>query len=291
MAEVSFVIANQQALTVRLEPTDVRGGNLAGQLILRLPFKLLALPRGGPQAGYVLVRLAGSIISPPVGEIWRFEAGPLAEASHPAPTFWRQVEVFVEVDRLQAERFEHGRSGANAQLLISLSGLILLAGEQKFEAVVSQGQLQLVVPRSHWVDEVVSRWGLSSVKVIEVAFPASAVGENYRAAYQMVEAAERFFANGQYKQALAELYSAFESLAKSQGFSKPDQQYFASLLADQHSTKKESLKLALDKLCDFLHLGRHEPKDSPETFVILRRDARFALTMAHAVFEYITVAA
>jgi hypothetical protein len=191
---------------------------------------------------------------------------------------------------LQAERFEHGRSGANAQLLISLSGLILLAGEQKFEAVVSQGQLQLVIPRSHWVDEVVSRWGLSTVKVIEVAFPASAVGENYRAAYQMVEAAERFFASGQYKQALAELYSAFESLAKSQGFSKPDQQYFASLLADYHSVKKERLKLALDNLCDFLQLGRHEPKDSPETFLILRRDARFALTMAHAVFEYITAA-
>jgi hypothetical protein len=147
-----------------------------------------------------------------------------------------------------------------------------------------------MIPRSHWVDEVVAPWGLSSVKVIEVAFPASAVGENYRAAYRMVEAAERFFPNGQYKQALAELYSAFESLAKSQGFSKPDQQYFASVLADQHPTKKESLKLALDKLCDFLHLGRHEPKDSPETFVISRRDARFALTMTQAVFEYITAA-
>ena len=146
----------------------------------------------------------------------------------------------------------------------------------------------MVIPRSHWVDEVVSPWGLSSVKVIEVAFPAGTVGENYRAAYQMVEASERFFANGQYKQALAELYSAFEGLAKSQGYGKPDQQYFATLLADYHSVKKERLKLALDNLCDFFQLGRHEPKDSPETFVILRRDARFALTMAHAVFEYIT---
>jgi hypothetical protein len=203
---------------------------------------------------------------------------------------WRQVEVFVEVDRLQAERFEHARSGANAQLQVSFSGLIWFEGERKFGTVVSQGVLQLVIPRSHWLDEVVSRWGRSAVKVIEIAFPASAAGENYRAAYQTVEGAERLFANGQYKQALAELYCAFEGLAKSQGFGKPDQQYFASLLADFHSAKKESAKLALDKFCDFLHLGRHEPKESPETFAILRRDARFALTMAHAVFEYITPA-
>lgn len=59
MAEVSFIIGNQQPLTVRLESTDVRGGNLAGQLILRLPFKLQVLPQAGQPADYVLLRLAG----------------------------------------------------------------------------------------------------------------------------------------------------------------------------------------------------------------------------------------
>lgn len=288
MAEVSFVIGNQQPLTVRLEPTDVRGGNLAGQLILRLPFKLLALPLGGQPGGYVLVRLAGAIMSPPVGEIWRFEAGPLAEASHPAPNFWRQVEVLVEVDRLQAERFEQGRSGANVQLQISFSGLIWSAGEQKFWTVLSQGQLQLVIPRSHWVDEVVSRWGLSDVRIVEIGFPKSEAGDNFRAAYLRVEAAEKLFANAQYKQALAELYSGFEGLAKSMGFAKPDQQFFAELLAELHPTKKESAKRALDNLCDFLHLGRHEAKEAPEAFAIWRSDARFALIMSQAVLEYIT---
>ncbi len=166
--------------------------------------------------------------------------------------------------------------------------MIWLAGEQKFGTVVSQGQLPLVVPRSHWVDEVVSRWGLSRVKLVETVFPETSAGENYRAAYTRVEAAEKHLASGNYKEVLAELWLAFESLAKSQGFEKPDQQYFARVFENCHPKKKEDAKLALDYLCGFLHLGRHQPKESPDTFQILPGDARFALTMAHAVFEYIT---
>jgi hypothetical protein len=103
-----------------------------------------------------------------------------------------------------------------------------------------------------------------------------------------VDAAGKLFANGQYKQVLAELYSGFEGLAKSTGFAKPDQQFFAGLMAELHPTKKESAKLALDRFCDFLHLGRHEAKEAPETFAISRSDARFALIMSQAVLECIT---
>jgi hypothetical protein len=288
MAEVSFIVGNQQPLTVRLEPTDIRGDTLAGRLILRLPLKLQALPRAGPQGDYTVVRLAGAITSPSVGDVWRFEAGPLAETSQPTPNWWRQVEVLVEVDRLQAERFEHGRSGANAQLVVSFSALVWLPGGQQFVAPASQGQLQLVIPRSHWVDEVVSRWGLSEVRLVEIAFPKSEAGENFRAAYSHVGAAERLFANAQYKQVLAELYACFEGLANALNFGKPDQQFFAQLLAELHPAKKQSAKLALDSFCDFLHLGRHEAKEAPEGFAISRNDARFALIMSQAVLEYVS---
>lgn len=226
-------------------------------------------------------------MSPTVGEIQRFEASPLTEASHPAPNFWRQVEVLVEVDRLQAERFEHSRSGANAELHVTFSGLIWLTEDKKFATVRSQGLLQLVIPRSHWVDEVVLRWGLSDVRIVEIGFPKSEAGEDFRAAYLRVEAAEKLFANGQYKQVLAELYSGFEGLAKSMSFAKPDQQFFAEVLGEFHPTKKESAKRALDNLCDFLHLGRHEAKEAPDSFVVSRSDARFALITSQAVLEYI----
>ncbi|HEV2234641.1 MAG TPA: hypothetical protein VGV68_14710 [Terriglobia bacterium] len=289
MAEVSFNISSSQALKVRLDPTDLRGQDVAGQPVLRLPLKLQLLPSGQPQTPvqYTLLRLAGSVLSNSIGEFASFESGPLVETSNSA-VFDRHVDVLVALDRMRVKRFEDVRSGANAQLQISLSGLVWLPAKHEFERVYSQGPLQVIVPKSQWVDEVVSRWGLSHVKLIEIAFPESSAGENYRAAYSRVEAAERHFANGNYKDVLVELWSAFEGLAKSQGCEKPDQQYFARLFADSHPKKKEAAKLALDNLCDFFHLGRHQPNESPDTFQILRADARFALTMAHAIFEYIT---
>jgi len=291
MSEVSLVVGGfGQPLTLRLDPNSVQGCDLAGQPALRLPLQMQLLPGG--QHGdlqYMLLWLRGTLLNPRLGEFATFEFGPLAEAPNPAP-FYRPYNATVILDRQRIRRFEDARSGDNAYFQIMLSGLVWYPAEKKFEAPASRGNLDVLIPKSHWAEDVVSRWNLSSVKVIEIEFPTNAVGENLRAAYQMVEAAERFSANGQYKQALAELYSAFEGLAKSQGYTKPDQQYFASLLEDYHSVKKECLKLALDNLCDFFQLGRHEPKDSPETFVILRRDVRFALTMARAVFEYITAA-
>lgn len=289
MAEVSFGIRNFQAMKIRLEATDVRGQDLAGQPILRLPLKLQLLPAGPqqePESQYVLLCLAGIVSSNPIGEIAGFDAGPLAEQSNPSP-YERIQEVVVPLDRVQVKRFEDARAGANAQLNISFLGLVCFPARQRFERIAA-GLLQIVVPKSHWVDEVVSRWGLSSVKIVEISFPSSKVGENFRSAYAYVESAEKLFANGLYKQVLGELYSGFEGLAKSLGFAKPDQQFFAGILAELHPTKKESAKLALDSLCDFLHLGRHEAKEAPESFSISRSDARFALMMSQAVLEYVS---
>lgn len=289
MPETTLTIRNYQALTIRLEPTDVRGKDLAGQPVLSLPLKLRLLPVGPPQTGepYVLLRLAGTVWSNLIGEFARFEVGPLAEESNPSP-YDRQCDVDVPLDRVQIKRFEDVRAGSNANLTIGFSALVWLRTQSIFAAVHANSQLQVVVPKSHWVEEVVSKWSLSNPKIVEIRFPKSETGGNFHTAYSRIEAAERAFANGQYSQVLVELYSAFEGLAKSHQFSKPDQSFFVSLLADMHDEKKEKAKLALDHLCGFLHLGRHEPKPSPETFQIFRSDARFALTMAHAVFEYIT---
>ncbi len=106
MGEISFVIGNQQTFTIRLDPTDVRGGDVAGQPVLRLPLKLQLLPRrsslpGGKEeiADYVLLRLAGTILSPPLGEFAGFEAPPLAETSHPSASYYRPLEVVIALDR------------------------------------------------------------------------------------------------------------------------------------------------------------------------------------------------
>jgi len=291
MAEVFFSIKNFNVLKVRLDPTDVQGRNMAGQPVLRLPLKLQVLP-AGPQpqteAQYVLLRLAGSVSSNPIGEFAGFEAGPLAEVSNPS-AYDRYFEVLVPLDRVRVKRFEDARAGANANLSIVFSALVWIPAPQStFDAIRATSPLQIVVPKSHWADQVLEPWGLESVKLVEIGFPTSEAGENFRAAYSHVQTAERHFADGLNKQTLGELYSAFEKLAKSRGYEKPDQSFFASLLSDLHPVKKEKAKLALDNLCDFFHLGRHEPKESPSTFEISRSDARFALAMAYAVFEYIT---
>ncbi len=297
MGEISFVIGNQQAFTIRLDPTDVRGGDVAGQPVLRLPLKLQLLPRrsllaGGKEeiADYVLLRLAGTILSPPI-EFAGFEAPPLAEASHPSASYYRPLDVVIALDRPRIKRFEDARSGANAQFQFSFSVLIWFATDHKFERVVSQGYLEIVVPKSHWADEVVSRWNLSVVRIVEIVFPKSAAGEHFTGAYSHIEAAEKHFANGLYKQTLTELRLGFEALAKGRDFDGPSKEFFESLFRGAQQEKKEKAAQALLNLYRFLHMGPHkldQPSGTAEQSEVSRRDARFALTMAHAVFEYIT---
>lgn len=287
MSEIWLTAGGRNVVTVRLEPNSLQGRDMAGLPALYLPLEVQLLPGGEKgDVPYTLVRLAGTLQNQPLSEFARFEMSPLAELPNSAP-FFRQEQAIVELDRLRVRRFEDARAGNDAHFQIMFSCLIWYPAQQKFE-VVRGGPLEAHVPKSHWVERVVSVWNLSSIKVVEIEFPKNAAGENFRAAYVKVEAAERLYANGQWKQTLGELYSAFEALAKALGCAKPDQQCFAALLSELHPVKKEKFKLALDSFCDLLHLGRHEPNEAAETFNVSRSDARFALLMAHAIFEYIT---
>jgi len=289
MAQVYFNVQSQGVLAVRLDPSEVRGDGSSARPILRLPLELQIQPAGSEQGPvhYVLLRMAGVLRTKGAETLAQFEAGPMAEPSS-ANAYYRYFHTDVPLDFARLRRLEELRSGEDPFFSLSLSGLVWFPNGASFEKVTSQGELQFRVPRSTWADQVLPRWELSSVKLIEIRFPSNITGDNFRTAYAKVEAAERLFANGQWKQTLGELYSAFEGLAKSLNCTKPDQQFFAALLSGLHPVKKETVKLALDGFCDLLHLGRHEPKESADTFVVSPSDARFALVMAHAIFEYIT---
>ena len=287
MSEVWLTTGGRNAITVRLESNNVSGRSLAGLPALFFPIELQLLPGGERgDAPYTLLRLAGTLQIQTLGEFASFDAGPMAEPSSPQPYF-RQKQITVALDRERIKRFEDARAGNNANIQLSFSCLLWHSTQQKFEFVWG-GPLQIEVPKSHWAERVLTFWNLSNIKVVEIHFPKSEAGENFRTAYSKIEVAEKACANGQWKQTLGELYSAFESLAKTLNFAKPDQQFFAELLSDLHPAKKEKFKLALDGFCDVLHLGRHEPKEGAETFAVSRSDARFALIMAQAIFEYIT---
>jgi hypothetical protein len=116
-------------------------------------------------------------------------------------------------------------------------------------------------------------------------------GENFRTSYACVEEAERLFASGQYKQVLTTLRLSFEGLAKSLGFQAAGKDFFESLFASAHPEKREKARDALTGIYRFLHLGPHEQAghvDAGNQSEVTRPDARLALTLAHAKFEYIT---
>jgi hypothetical protein len=292
MSEISLDVGGfRQSLTLRLEPNSVQGWDLAGQPALRLQLQVQLL-LGGEHADvqYTVLRLSGTLRNSRLGEFATFELGPLALIPNPTP-FFRSCDATVVLDRQRIRRFEDARSGDNAYFQITPSALVWYPAENKFEVPVSHAYLDVLIPKSHWVENVVSRWNLSSVKIIEIEFPTNAVGENFRMAYARVEEAESLFANGQYKQTMTSLRLSFEALAISLGFEKRVRDCFESLFASSHPEKGEKAREALTGLYKFLHLGPHEQAEQPGTSVqpvVLRRDARFALTMAYVVFEYIT---
>jgi hypothetical protein len=292
MSEISLEVAGRQVITVRLDPNSLTGRDLAGQPALYLPLQLQLLPAG--QKGdvqYTLIRLAGKLTNPTLGEFGSFEVSPLAVVPNSNP-FYRQHEAMVGLDRYRVRRFEDARSGNDAYFQIMLSTLIWHPGEQKFEAEPSRGGFEVKVPRSHWVEKVTSAWNLSNLKVVEIEFPKNNAGENFRASYARLEEAEKLFANGQYKQMLTTLRLSFEALAISLGYeNKRVRECFESLFASSHPDKKEKARDALTSIYKFLHLGPHEQANSQDPSsppAVSRRDARFALTLAYTVFEYIT---
>jgi len=293
MADTFFAVRNCQAMAIRLDPTDIRGEGSPARPILYLPLQLQMTPTKGErgEVNYTLLRLAGALSSPAAaGEFTGFEMGPLLQQSHSDP-FYRQLTATPALDHARIKQFEDGRSDSDAHFLIRFSGLLWFAEDKQFQLVANSSPLEVNVPRSHWVDHVLMRWGLSSVKLIAIRFPRGEAGENYRISYERVEAAEKLFANALYKEVLTELRRAFEALARSHGYGSPDKAFFEHLFEGFHSEKKEKARDALLNMYRFLHLGPHEPAVSLEERgqpAISRCDARFALTATHTILEYIT---
>jgi hypothetical protein len=291
MSEVSFVVADHQVATVRLDPNSLQGRDVAGVPALYMPLKLQLLPAGQKRdVQYTLLRLAGTLQNQPLGEFARFEVAPLAAVPNATP-FDRHQDAFVTLDRQQIKRFEDARGEGDAHFQIMLSCLVWYPLGQRFDAVPSSGYLEVVVPRSHWIDKVLSAWNLSKIKIVEIKFSGSAAGENFRTAYARVEEAEKLFAHGHYKQVLTTLRLSFEALAKSFGSEKAGKEFFESLFTSTHPEKKEKARDALNGIYRFLHLGPHEQASHPDSNsqpVVTRNDARFALTLTNAIFEYIT---
>jgi hypothetical protein len=291
MSEVILSVATRGVITARLESDGVHGRNWGGQPMLYLGTQLQLLPAGEQgQINYTVLRLGGKLQTQLLGEFAGFEVEPLTLVSNAQP-FFRQQDILVPLDRLRVEHFESTRAGNDARFQINITALVWSSGEPKFEVARPQsGQLEVVVPRSLWIDNVLSHWNLSKTKVIEITFSNGAPGEKFRNAYARLEQAEKQFASGEYKQTLTSLRMAFEGLAKDSGFPSAGKDFFDALFVSVHPDKKEKARDALNGIYRFMHLGPHEQSSQPSNGepVVNRQDARFALILAQAAFGYMT---
>ncbi|MFZ0884265.1 MAG: hypothetical protein WAN14_12775 [Candidatus Acidiferrales bacterium] len=292
MSEVLLSVGGRSVITARLESDKVHGRNWGSQPVLYLGMQLQLLPAGEQkQINYTLVRLGGRLQTQALGEFASFEVEPLALVPNVQP-FFRQQDIFVPLDRTRLEHFENARAGNDARLQVNISALVSSPGDPTFEvARPSSGQLEVIVPRSLWIDNVLSHWNLSKTKVIEITFSDCATGEKFRNAYARIEQAEKHLASGEYKQTLTTLRMAFEGLAKDSGFPSAGKDFFDSLFVTVHPDKKEKARDALNGIYRFMHLGPHEQSSQPNSNgdpVVNRQDARFALILAQAAFGYMT---
>jgi hypothetical protein len=289
MPNAAIAIKSQHVITLRLDVAEIRAEGSHWRPILKLPVKITLSPVGGPDAepwaNYVFSQLSGALYHPSSEELATFLVPSVVEEVS-SQLYERDLPIRIELTPAVVQRVEDLRAGKDPQFELSLQG-VASSPAGKVERVVAHNKLGFKVPRSTWTDQVLDVWKLSSYKLIEIEFADLQVGEDLRRAYSKIEEAERHYSNDMPAQCLANIYAAFEGLAKARGFKNPDQQFFAGLLADSSATNREKGKLLFAYYCNFLQLGRHEagPPETTEA-VISRREARLALIFAHATLEY-----
>jgi hypothetical protein len=286
MSETSFSVKNNGVGKVRLESTDIVGiGRPANpQLLFGVKFQLL--PIG--QNTYTLLRVHGKIFigneNQPVATAVHT---PIAEESY-QNFYERTVQLAVPLTLTQIKHIEDVRNGNDLRFRLTLSGLVALKQLNEFERLQDMS-LDISVPRSHWIDMVLKPWGASDLRLLEIKFPGTSQKE-MATARQRLERAEEFYRVGNYPQVLTELRNAFDAIAQTYSQKGVGQDAWEELFAHTHAGVRERLLETLASFRKLLHLGPHQPLPTPQTPTpISRQDARFALIVAHAVFEYFSV--
>lgn len=283
MSETSFTVKGNGVGRVRLEPTEIIGiGSPANpQLVLPLKFQLLPF---GPTA-YTLLRVNAKIFvgneNHPVGAA---EHPPIAEDSMPNP-YDRTVNLSVPLTLKQIKHIEDIRDGNNLLLRITLSGLVVLKQTTEFERLQDMS-LQVTVPRSHWIDTALKAWGVSDLRLLEIKFPGDSP-KDIATARVRLERAEELYRTGDYPHVLTQLRSAFDAMAEAYSQKGVGKEAWEKILTHTHAGVRDKLLDSFAAFRQFLHLGPHEPLPTAQTPTpISRQDARFALVVAHAIFEY-----
>jgi hypothetical protein len=251
------------------------------QLVLPIKFQLLPF---GPTA-YTLLRVSGKVF---VGNenhpVATAEHPPIAEDSAPNP-YDRTVNLSVPLTLRQIKHIEDIRDGNNLLLRITLSGLVALKQTNEFERLQDMS-LQVPIPRSHWIDTSLKAWGVSDLRVLEIRFPGASAKE-MATARERLEQAEALYRVGDYPHVLTQLRNAFDAIAQAYSHKGVGRAVWEQILTYTHAGVRDKLLDSFIAFREVLHLGPHQPMPTAQSPTpISRQDARFALVVAHAIFEY-----
>jgi hypothetical protein len=283
MSEAAFTVKMNGAGRVRLESTDIVGTGGPANPELNLGLKVQLLPSG--QMHYTLLRVGGKIYASNENHpVVTFEHQPIAEEST-TNAYERPVNIAVPLTLTQIKHIEDLRSGNNLLLRIVLSGVVALKQPNEFERL-QDITLQVEVPRSHWIDRALNVWGVSDLRLLEIKFPGNSHKEMATARTRLGRA-ENLYRIGDYPHVLTELRSAFDAIAEAYSQKGVGKEAWEKILTHTHAGVRDKLLESLAAFRQFLHLGPHEPLPTTQTpTTISRQDARFALVVAHAIFEY-----
>ncbi len=140
------------------------------------------------------------------------------------------------------------------------------------------------IARSDWL-KYLKELGYGEHLLIEIPMWAPAK-KGIGKAVEHLEAASIHFAEDRANETMASCYKAFEYLAHKAGAKNPDQNGFEKLLGFiDDLEKRNKLRMLMHHLCQYFHLGRHEP--GKEDVVVDRRDAEYALILSQATLAYL----
>jgi hypothetical protein len=285
-AETFFTIKNCGAIVAKLEPTSVFGeGTIFHNLVLQLSLRLSPISLETP-LHYTLLRVAGKLSLANTNDtVAALDSEPMAMQSGPQ-AYDQRLDLKAPLTLGQIKRIEELRDGKNPCFRITLTALVMLHTTPRDFERASDAQLYVTVPRSHWIDQVLNIWNVSDLRLLEISAPRDGRKEIVLAQERLAQA-ENFYRTADYPQVLTELRSAFTAIAECYSCKQADQNAFGKMLVNTHPAMRERLRQSFGYFCAVLNTGPHEPPPTPEVpMPVSRQDARVALVVAHAIFEY-----
>ena len=161
------------------------------------------------------------------------------------------------------------------------------------ELFKSEFNLNLVIPESVWIENVLNKTGYANVKLIEVPIPKNIIPLIYQQALEELEEANKYFYEGDYDKSISHCRRAIEIIPQAipTDFGKENPPYNAKVKSffDQHlstvlsDSKREAMQSVLRAIWNMSSIQSHP---SPIGY-FTRNDAETLIIISSTLLSYI----